>query len=143
MRSSPWTILVLGVLAFAMIAVGMLLTLGRFRSTPAGNRLKLANEIREKFRFDSVRVDRGKEGKHETIFVQYETEVPLYGDTAAMEKEMRDVGILVFEKCEPKDKEEVDRVHVTRHEVRRSGCDRKVLSHEVTVKNPELEKFFE
>lgn len=143
MRSSPWTILVLGVLAFAFVAVGMLMMLSRYSDSPAGNRAKIANEIRDVYRFEGVVVDRRKEGKLEVLRVEYQTGQDLLGDASAMETQMAEVGLKAYERCEEKEKEELDRIHVFRHQVTRSGCSKQVSTREHRMKNPRLEQFFQ
>ncbi|MBI2899286.1 MAG: hypothetical protein HYY17_03825 [Planctomycetes bacterium] len=141
MRSS-WTILILGVIAFSMIAAMMLLMLDRLKETPAGNRARLSNEIRESFRFDAVRVDRQKEDGRETIIVAYDTEEPL-ADPERLESQMRSVAVFVFQKCDEQDRKEVDRARIVRREIRRAGCDRQVVTSEYKMVNPELKKLIE
>jgi hypothetical protein len=142
MRASVSTIAVLGVLSFALIAVGMLWSLSALEQTPAGNRAKLANQIREAFRLEGVRVDREIRNGRETIIVTFETEVPLHDKPTELESQLSAIAVFVWQKCDEKDKEEVDRVLVVRQEIRESGCDREVLRDEYKSKNPDIERFF-
>lgn len=141
-RASLSMIAVLGVLTFALIAVGMLISLTALQSTPAGNRAKLANEIRESFQFDAVRVDREKQGEKETLVVQYETELPLHDNAEGLESQMNAVAVFVWQKCDQKDKDEVDRVLVVRNELRQSGCDKTIVRDEYKSRNPMFDEFF-
>lgn len=142
MRASISTIAVLGVLSFALIAVGMLWSLSALGETPAGNRVRLSNQLRERFQLDAVRVDREKRSGKETLVVQYETEKPLHGQDEALQSEMFAIADFVWQKCDDKDKKEVDRVLVIRNEIQHSGCDQSVVQDEYKSKNPELEEFF-
>lgn len=142
MRASLSTIAVLGVLTFALIAVGMLISLSALQTTPAGNRAKLANEIRESFQLEAVRVDREKQGEKETLVVLYETEEPLHDRATELESQMSAIAVFVWQKCDQKDKDEVDRVLVVRNEIRPSGCDKTVVRDEYKSRNPMFDDFF-
>jgi hypothetical protein len=140
---SMWTIAVLGILAFAILAITMLFFLKGVDENPdTGPRIKLAIQVQETFRFEAVVVDRVTTGDRTELRVTYDTEEDLQGKDEALQSQMRAVAVFTFQKIDSKEREGVDRVHVVRQQIHRSGCSRGIYKDEYRMVNPDLEKFF-
>jgi len=133
MKSSPWTVLVLGIVGVGLLMLGMCATLHSFRQSPQGERLRLANSIREQFQFDSVVIEVRQEEHRSVWVITYETRKELQSDPDALEAELKSVGEFVFQHL---GQEEIDEALVLRQEKRPPGSDPLSLQNEFRVENP-------
>ncbi len=123
MRTSAlFTVSGIGVLGFLVVTILMWWTLDQFEGTPAGNMAKLANDVQGQFQFDGAGVDASREGKETILRVEYRTSRNSKYDLEVQNREMDKVAQYAAAGYAEERKQEVDRVHVTRHELRGSGC---------------------
>ncbi len=128
MGKAIWVVFVMGILALVLVMVGFLATLTLFSESPAGNRARLAENIRGRFNFDSagvqVKLDEGKK----VLRVSYETSQDSGNDVLRQQKEMKEVAEHAARQYDEKDKKEIEEIRVVRTEVHGRGCwqDRRV-----------------
>ena len=134
---SIWYIAVMGVLGFALVSLFMLFALETFQDSPAGNRAKLALEVKKEFKFDVVaaHVD---PGNPPVLRIEYQTSQDSGFDQNVMDEEMQMVGLFAINKYSDRKikKEEFGEILVVRYEIRGSGCFQETYSSELTVENP-------
>lgn len=125
MRStSLWAIAILGIAAFAVVSFFMMFMLDQFSGTPAGSRTALANEVRNRFRFDDAAADLSQSGKRKILRLEYKTIRDRAADDETAEREMQDVARFVLERT-AEGKDPIEEVRVSRRELYGSGCSQK------------------
>lgn len=122
MSKSVWSILILGVVGFALASIVMLALLSGFGGTPAGSRAKLAESIRTQFGLAGVTTMVRDEGGMRHLLVSYDTTRDSKFDTIAQEREMEHVATFAGEHYDGSDRRQIVEVRVVRTEIKGSGC---------------------
>jgi len=133
---STWVVLLFGIVAFLLLTIVMMLTLESFQQTPAGNQVKLALAVKEKFRLEAVLAYVAEENGRKQLRVKYQTRSDSKYEEAFQKKEMEEVGTFALSEYKLGDRKYLQDVAVHRIEVRGSGCWQNTLESRTTLPAP-------
>ncbi len=122
MSKTIWVVFVMGIVALALLMVGLLATISEFSESPAGARARVAQGIRNRFGFESANVRVALEGRKKILLISYETRQDSKYDIALQQREMKEVVGHAVSKYEERDLREIEEIRVTRTEVKGRGC---------------------
>lgn len=128
-----------GIVTVLLLIVAMLSLLGRVEALPAGDQVKVAQEIRTKHGFDHtgaiVRHERGKRVLRIVYTVTRDAGAAIDGD--ADRRELEEVAAYAAEHYDGSDRKTIQEVRVTRNEIRGGGCIKTTLTAHHTLPMPE------
>ena len=136
MSKSLWPVFLLGVVALALMLVMMWYGLDTWTSGPAGNRIRLARKLHEKFQMESVGVYVVTQAGTPVMRITYTTEQQTQYNGTAQREEILRVVDYAGEEYEGEDREKIEKIHVTRTELVHRACWTGTDMMEETLPNP-------
>jgi hypothetical protein len=136
MSKSMWIIAMMGFITVMIIVVAMLLSLTMFQQSPASNRARLAQEVKNEFGFPEVGSDVRDILGRTVLIVSYESPVDSKYDLAVQKAEMEKVATFVEGKYDGDDRRSIQELRVRRREVKARGCWKKLIESDHSIQNP-------
>ena len=136
MSKSLWSIMVLGFITIIIMVIMMLFSLSAFQRSPAFNRAKFSNMIRERFQFPEVGAEVKAIGTELVLRVEYVSTMDSNFNDDLMKDEMERVATFTRQRYDGKDRNGIDQLRLRRTEVQGSGCWTRTLEREMTVSKP-------
>ena len=118
---SVWTIAVMGMVAFFLVSIAMVLSLTQFKEVPAAEHVKLGELISSEFKAQNVTVRVGVTSPI-ALKISYLAGIHSNYNTTVQNEEMERVARFALANYKGRDKKYVDEVRVTRTEIHGSGC---------------------
>ena len=136
MSKSLWSILVLGFITVVLMVIMMLFSLAAFRGSPAANRAKFTNQIRERFRFPEVAANVSEMEGQLVLRVEFLSATDSNFSDKIMTDELERVASFAQYSYDGTDRRLITQLRVRRAEVQGSGCWSRTLEREITVDKP-------
>jgi len=136
MSKSLWSIVVLGFVTVILMVVMMLVSLNAYKRSPAANRAKFSNLVRETFGFTEVGA--GVRDSNGLLVLQVEFLSPVESNFSddVMNAEIQKVIDFAQKRYDGTDRRLINRLLVRRTEIQGSGCWRRTLEREMAVDKP-------
>lgn len=141
MRKSIWTLLFIGVFGFFAVIVMLLYTLSTF--SVAGLFTKVAEHLKETYHIEKAILRIGLENRNSIFYIDYTTKTDSNYDPKIYDKEMEGIGKSAITLYEGRDKNTIESIHVTRTEIKGSGCFQNSFTTSKRIKNPLREGDFD
>jgi hypothetical protein len=138
MSKSMWIIALMGFATVMIIVVAMLLSLSMFQQSPASNRARLSQQVRNEFGFTEVASDVRDVLGRTILIVAFESTVDSKYDAAVQKAEMEKVADFVVKRYDGDDRRSIQELRVKRREVKARGCWTKLIEAEHVVQNPQF-----
>ena len=135
MSKSLWSIMILGFVCIITMMM-MLFSLSAFQRSPAANRAKFSNMIRERFQFTEVGADVKAIGTQLVLRVEYVSALDSNFNDDLMKDELERVAEFTKQRYDGKDRRGIDQLRLRSTEVQGSGCWTRTLEREMTVDKP-------
>jgi hypothetical protein len=136
MSKSLWSIVVLGFITVIIMVIMMLFSLSVYQKSPAANRAKFSNQIRETFGFTEVGAGVRDTGKHLTLRIEFLSAIESNFSDDVMNMEIDRVVEFARKRYDGKDRRFITQMVVRRTEIQGSGCWKRTLDRERTVEEP-------
>lgn len=136
MSKSLWSIVVLGFITVIIMVIMMLFSLSAFQRSPAFNRAKFSNAIRETFGFIETGAGVKDTPSGLTLRVDYQSNVDSQFRDDVMKAEMERVIEFAQKRYDGTDRRIISRLVVRRTEIQGSGCWQRTLEREMSVDKP-------
>jgi hypothetical protein len=136
MSKSLWSILVLGFITIVIMVVMMMFSLSAFQRSPASNRAKFSNLIRENFSFPEVGAGVKEADGQIVLRVEFLSALDSNLNDEVINDELERVAAFTQERYPDSDRRMITQLRVRRTEVRGSGCWSRTLEREMTVDRP-------
>lgn len=136
MSKSLWSIVVLGFITIIMMVLMMLFSLNAYKASPAANRAKFSNQVRERFGFSETAASVREAGGHLVLRVEFLSPVESRMSDDVMKAEIEKVVDFAQRVYDGKDRRMISRLLVRRTEISGRGCWQRVLEREMTVDKP-------
>lgn len=136
MSKSLWSIVVLGFITVIMMVLMMLFSLSAYQGSPAANRAKFSNLVRETFGFTETAASVREAGGHLVLRVEFLSPVESRFNDDVMKAEIEKVIDLAQRRYDGSDRRMISRLLVRRTEISGSGCWQRVLEREMSVDKP-------
>jgi hypothetical protein len=136
MSKSLWSILVLGFITIVIMVVMMMFSLSAFQRSPASNRAKFSNLIRENFSFPEVGAGVKEADGQIVLRVEFLSSLDSNLNDEVINDELERVAAFTQERYPDSDRRMITQLRVRRTEVRGSGCWSRTLERDMTVDRP-------
>lgn len=136
MSKSIWNIIVIGFVTVILMVVLMLVSLTAFQGSPAANRARLANQIRESFGFPEVAAGVKDIDGRLLLRIDYLAHTTSKFDDSFMTAEIRRVIAFVQENYDGREKRSIREIRVRRTEIQGKGCWQRRLERDLTQESP-------
>ena len=136
MSKSLWSIVVLGFITIIIMVIMMLFSLSAYQGSPAANRAKFSNMIRERFQFPEVAAN-VKEAQGELVLrVDFLSAVESNFNDVVINDELERVADFAQRTYPGTDRRLITQLQVRRTEIEGSGCWTRKLERELTIDKP-------
>ena len=136
MSKSLWSIVVLGFITIIILVIMMLFSLSVFQGSPAFNRAKFSNLVRERFNFTEVGAEVKEVVTKLLLRVEFLSSIDSNFNDEIMNEEMERVADFARRSYDGKDRRMITELRVKRVEIQGSGCWSRKLEREMTVDRP-------
>ena len=136
MSKSLWSIMVLGFITIIIMVIMMLFSLSAYQRSPAANRAKFSNMIRERFQFPEVGAEVKAIGAKLVLRVDYVSTLDSNFNDDLMKDELERVATFTRQRYDGKDRNGIDQLRLRRTEIQGGGCWSRTLEREMTVDKP-------
>ena len=136
MSKSLWSIMVLGFITVVLMVIMMLFSLSAFQGTPAANRAKFTNTLRERFQFPEVAANVAEMEGELVLRVEFLSATESNFSDKIINDELERVAAFAQYSYDGTDRRLITQLRVRRAEVQGSGCWSRTLDRELTVDKP-------
>jgi hypothetical protein len=137
-----WYVAIFGLIGLGAMVMFMTVSLEGLKSSPAGNRVKLAESVRQQFGFDrsAAAVDAGPQ--RSVLVVSYHPKPGPAADPSAQTRELQAVAEFAGKTYDGDDRKRIDEIEVRRVEVRGRGCWKNEYVNKTSIRNPQKQATF-